>query len=183
MKLCEFPIDQEWRLLYRASVDGFSRYIFHQKCDYNVNTLLIIKSSSGRIFGGYTTAQWNEPIEDYDDDELMAMINFNNNAAEDFFKQDPNSFIFSLINEEKQPIKMKIKEDFKKYAINCGLKHGVGFGRLGDLSLGFDKDDLSKGLSNLGSSFAIPAFVIKPHIFLAGSKCFNVSDFEVYVKC
>lgn len=183
MKLCEFPIDQEWRLLYRASVDGFSRQIFHLKCDNNKNTLLIIKSSSGRIFGGYTTALWNCQNEALDDFYLYSFMTRRMKSKDDFFKQDPNSFIFSLINEEKKPIKMKIKEDFKKYAIYCGSKHGVGFGRLGDLSLGFDKDDLSKGLSNLGSSFAIPAFVIKPHIFLAGSKCFDVSDFEVYVKC
>jgi len=33
MTLCEFPVDQEWNLIYRASQDGFEASNFDSKCD------------------------------------------------------------------------------------------------------------------------------------------------------
>jgi len=32
MTLCEFPVDQEWNLIYRAQ-DGFEASNFDSKCD------------------------------------------------------------------------------------------------------------------------------------------------------
>ncbi len=57
-------------LIYRASRDGFEANKFHTKCDNKSKTLTIIKSTNGYVFGGL-----------YGD-----------------VKNDPNSFIFSLIN-------------------------------------------------------------------------------------
>ena len=52
--------DYKWKLIYRASEHGYSAKSFHECCD-NVNgpTLVIIKSSGGWIFGGYTTQSWS----------------------------------------------------------------------------------------------------------------------------
>ena len=47
--LCEFPVDQKWNLIYRASRDGFEAFNFDSKCDNKPNTLVIIKSN---VFGG-----------------------------------------------------------------------------------------------------------------------------------
>ena len=46
-------------LLYRATKDGGSASIFHQKCDDISPTLTVIKTNTGKIFGGYTTQSWN----------------------------------------------------------------------------------------------------------------------------
>ena len=46
-------------LLYRATKDGGSSLIFHQKCDDISPTLTVIKTNTGKIFGGYTTQSWN----------------------------------------------------------------------------------------------------------------------------
>jgi hypothetical protein len=54
MTLCEFPVDQKWRLIYKGSEDGFKASDFHSKCDNKPNTLVVIKSSNGNVFGGYT---------------------------------------------------------------------------------------------------------------------------------
>ncbi len=54
MFLCEFQNTQKWNLIYRASQDGFEAANFHSKCDNKPNTLVIIKSENGNIFGGYT---------------------------------------------------------------------------------------------------------------------------------
>ena len=52
-KLCGFPTEQKWKLLYRGSVDGFGADDFHHICDGKANTLTIVKSDSGNVFGGF----------------------------------------------------------------------------------------------------------------------------------
>ena len=49
-----------WKLAFRASDHGYSGRNFHNYCD-NVKgpTLIVIKSSGGWIFGGYTTQSWS----------------------------------------------------------------------------------------------------------------------------
>ena len=54
-KLREWCGDHEWRLLYRASEHGYTASSFHEYCDGKSPTLVVIKSSGGWIFGGYTT--------------------------------------------------------------------------------------------------------------------------------
>ena len=46
------------KLLYRASEHGYTASSFHQYCDDQGPTLIVIKSSGGWIFGGYTTKSW-----------------------------------------------------------------------------------------------------------------------------
>ena len=50
--------DYKWKLLYRASEHGYTGESFHICCDDKGPTLVIIKSSGGWIFGGYTTQSW-----------------------------------------------------------------------------------------------------------------------------
>ena len=58
--LKEWAGDWKWKLIYRASEHRYSAKSFHKYCD-NVKgpTLVIIKSSEGYIFGGYTTQSWS----------------------------------------------------------------------------------------------------------------------------
>ena len=51
--------DYKWKLLYRASEHEYSAKSFHECCDDKGPTLVIIKSSGGWIFGGYTTQSWS----------------------------------------------------------------------------------------------------------------------------
>ncbi len=57
-KLREWCGDYEWKLLYRASEHEYSARSFHECCDDKEPTLIVIKSSGGWIFGGYTTQSW-----------------------------------------------------------------------------------------------------------------------------
>ena len=53
--------DYQWRLIYRASEHEYTASSFHECCDYVKGpTLIVIKSSGGWIFGGYTTKSWRE---------------------------------------------------------------------------------------------------------------------------
>ena len=51
--------DYDWKLRYRASEHNYSAKSFHECCDDKGPTLIIIKSSRGWIFGGYTTQSWS----------------------------------------------------------------------------------------------------------------------------
>ena len=58
--------DYQWRLIYRSSEHGYTGKSFHEYCDDKGPTLIIIKSSEGWIFGGYTTQSWSGVGIDYD---------------------------------------------------------------------------------------------------------------------
>ena len=51
--------DYQWRLIYRASEHGYTASSFHECCNDKGPTLIVIKSSGGWIFGGYTTQSWS----------------------------------------------------------------------------------------------------------------------------
>ena len=55
------PIKSEWRLLFRASRDGFAALAFHFKCDNKGPTVTVVKSG-GNIFGGFTGNAWKSKI-------------------------------------------------------------------------------------------------------------------------
>ena len=56
--LREWCGDYEWKLLYRASEHDYTAESFHEYCDNKGPTLIVIKSSGGWLFGGYTTESW-----------------------------------------------------------------------------------------------------------------------------
>ena len=58
-KLREWCGDYQWRLIYRASEHEYTVESFHEYCDDKRPTLIVIKSSGGWIFGGYTTQSWS----------------------------------------------------------------------------------------------------------------------------
>ena len=105
IKLCNFSKTSKWNLLYRASSDGFSASSFHSKCEGIKNTLTIIKSINGNIFGGYTVVPWS----------LMGG-----------YKSDLNAFLFSLVNKDNEQLILKCIEPHR--AIQLSSQHLVVFG-------------------------------------------------------
>ena len=68
--------------------EGFGSSDFHSKCDGHANTLTIFKAKESKfIFGGLTSVRWDS----LSGDEL-----------------DRNIFIFSITNNDDEPLKMKI---------------------------------------------------------------------------
>ena len=57
--------NKKWRLIYRASEHGYTAKSFHEYCDNAKPSLIVIKSSEGWIFGGYTTQSWKYVDELY----------------------------------------------------------------------------------------------------------------------
>ena len=170
-KLCEFPKSQEWKLLYRASIDGFLSKDFHSKCDGMENTLTVIKSESGNVFGGYTGKAWTSGVSEY--------------------FTDPNAFIFSLINEEKKSFKV-FCPDGGKHAIGCHPSWGPTFGlnARSDIHIA-DNSNTSYLYTNrtsvcdLGNTYKHPDYPVgteKAKKILAGSYRFRTTEIEVHAR-
>jgi hypothetical protein len=79
-------------------VDKFTADKFHENCDNKGPTLTIIKTTTDHVFGGYTTASWDKSGG---------------------YKEDSNSFVFSLNHRAKYPI----AKDYHK-AILCHPSFG-----------------------------------------------------------
>jgi hypothetical protein len=60
MVMISKAIKRPFRLqrMMRGSEDGFNAEVFHKKCDGKGQTLTIIQSERGKIFGGYSTVPW-----------------------------------------------------------------------------------------------------------------------------
>ena len=160
LKLCEFSPKNKWKLLYRASRDDFTPEAFHAKCDYYSNTLTIVKSSCGNIFGGYAQIEWNPNI---------------------YGNHDKEAFIFSLINDKKKPI--KIKNSDSEFAVRYLSNAGPVFGRGLDLALLHLIHSSYSSYSYLGASYKHPDFspgFPDANSFLAGAKYFVVTEIEVF---
>ena len=103
-----FQKDLKYKLLYRASEDGYSAKIFHDKVDNYKNTLIIIKDANNFVFGGFTRKSWD---------------------GNKIYKKDKNAIIFNLEKEQY----FKINND--RCAIFCDPDNLAIFGE-GDLYLG-----------------------------------------------
>jgi len=162
MSLCQFSLNQKWKLIYRATRDGFGAADFHSKCDSYQNSLVIIKSTNGNVFGGYTEQNW---------------------SGDNQWKSDPNAFLFSFINHHNTKIIMKCINP--TCAIRASSEYGPTFGGGADLFICNDSNTSNESSSNLGNSFKHPNYGYgsnEAKSFLAGSYNFRTKEIEVYTK-
>lgn len=59
--LIEYDGKSSLKLLYRGSRNGFQASAFHSCCDNVSDTVTVIKTTGGYIFGGFTAITWNNP--------------------------------------------------------------------------------------------------------------------------
>jgi hypothetical protein len=165
VELCEFDSRDKFKLLYRASRDGFGSNDFHSKCDGKANTLTVFKATETEfIFGSFTAATWES----------------NNDGV---YKPDPNAFLFSLTNNDNQPCKMYIDPRQVHQAIysrsGCGASMGAGH----DIYIADNANTSNESYSNLGFTYSHPVYYEETNeaeTFLAGSYHFKLSEIEVY---
>ena len=105
-----FKKELKFKLLYRASEDGYSPQSFHTKVDKYKNTLIIIKDVNNFIFGGFTRKTW-------DGDKV--------------YKKDKRAIVFNLDKEKYYEINDEDKSIF------CNPDNLAIFGE-GDIYLGAD---------------------------------------------
>lgn len=99
-------------LLWRGSRDGFGAADFHRLCNGHPNTLTVIFTTDGYVFGGFTPVAWESPEEENS-------------------KADPSekTCLFTLTNSYGvPPRKFAIYKAYMKSAITCDAKSGPMFG-------------------------------------------------------
>jgi hypothetical protein len=162
IKSCEFSPNDKWQLLYRGSDNGFGATEFHSRCDGKANTLSIFKPvGNSNVFGGFASAAW---------------------SSTDGYLPDPQSFLFSLVNKDNEPIKMKIDSSRVQSALYGHPSCGPTFGS--DISIE-DNVNTNNSWSNLGTAYKHPKYSFgtpQAKEFLAGSELFKLSEIEVYSK-
>ena len=60
-----------YKVLYKASDNSYSSQEFHHKCARELNTVTIIKSKSGNIFGGYRSTKFDSNLDEETDSFLF----------------------------------------------------------------------------------------------------------------
>jgi len=111
-----------YRLIFRASRNGYRAENFHENCDGKNNTIVFIQARNGRRFGGFTEAKWDKS---------------------NGYKSGEHGFLFSLDNKE---IYYNKKND---YDIYCYSDKGPAFGGGHDL---FIDDNCNKDNENYDNS-------------------------------
>ncbi|KXJ05720.1 BTB/POZ domain-containing protein KCTD21 [Exaiptasia diaphana] len=154
--------DQKFKkctLLYRGSRDGWASSIFHSKCDsFSGPTMVVIKSTWGYIFGGYTEQSW---------------------AGSGNYKADNTAFLFSLVNYSGITPIVQMKP-FQNHgnAIYCNNGYGPTFGGNYDLYI-CDNPQSNNCSSNIGDTYKLPSGQTA-NTFLTGGQYFKLSEMEVY---
>ena len=161
VELCKLSGKQQFKLLYRATRDGFAASSFHARCDNQVSTLTIVRSIEGFIFGAFASVAWDSTSGD---------------------KADPNAFIFSLVNRYAKPQLIAVQDDDKS-AIYCDAAYGPTFGDGHDICIEDNSNTTYESYTYLGISYDFKLFDYdsdEAQGFLAGSYNFQTSEIEVF---
>jgi hypothetical protein len=158
--------NQSYQLLYRGSRDGFDCANEHAKVDGHSNTITLVETTEGFIFGGYTPCQWD---------------------SSDTWKADEShrSFLFTLKNPHNIPARtFLMKPEQKLYAMCC---HSTGclvwIGHYGAIGILPDCNSNSKshndGFGHSSSSFVNDTGLDGKTLF-TGKSNFRVKELEIF---
>jgi hypothetical protein len=147
-----------WKLLYRGSRDGFTPSDFHSRCENQSNTVTLIETTKGFIFGGFTPIPWDS----------------SNNYKSD---SSQKSFIFTLKNAHNiSPRTFKLSN--ASYAIYCGSAYGPTFGNGHDIRLYDHFTGSTQNWTNVGTGYVNDTGIDGKQV-LTGEYYFAVKEIEV----
>ena len=108
----------EMVLLFRGSRDGWKPLNFHSKCDNQGPTITFIKTSLGRLCGGFTPLPWD---------------------SDGGWKTDPSkqAFLFSLDSQTVYPLTDPRDTSYSNST------YGPLFGAGHNLSAGYERTDIN----------------------------------------
>jgi hypothetical protein len=153
-------IGGSWALVYRGSRDGFGASDFHNKCNGCANTVTLIRSTKGYVFGGFTPIAWDSSNSDKaDSSELSFLFTIKNPRGEEFRR-------FSVINSSR--------------AIGCWASSGPIFGDTYDIHVYNGCNATTSNFTSLGRAYANDTGMNGQQIF-TGEFNFAVEEIEVFV--
>jgi len=138
-------------VLYVASTYGDSTSSFHSACDKKGPTVVIVESTTGNVFGGYTDISWG--------------------TARNTYHPSTKSFMFSIRPSMKQYM---IKSSDTSYAVYHHTSNGPTFGRSGH-----DMYIASGARSNTKSYTSGKSYDLSGYVLNGGQRTFQVKDYVV----
>lgn len=148
---------QTWRLMYRASTNGFSAAAFHRHCDGVAPLFIIAQGSQGAISGGFTD---------------VAFAKTNRKGG---YIHSEKAFLFALNYNNEPPSKFEIVK--KPYAICYHPDCGPIFGAGADLLISNNCNINMESYSNFPHSYDGPNATFGN---LFGDYNFSIADYEVF---
>jgi hypothetical protein len=150
---------KQWKLLYRGADDGFRSSDFHRKCDSHSNTITIILTTKGFIFGGFTPVAWD---------------------SSNYSKPDSTqtSFLFSLKNPHTSEAK-KFSMNSSSCAIVGHPSWGPVFGSNNDMCVCDRCNGKTFSYTNLGGAYVNDTGIDGKQVF-TGECHFIVKEIEVF---
>ncbi|KAJ5068513.1 pep-cterm sorting domain-containing protein [Anaeramoeba ignava] len=168
-----FHIQEQPKIAFSTSLDGWSSQAFHRKIDNKGATCVVVETVEGFIFGGFTQVGF------VSDPSCWCFRSCDSNSG---WIKDPNSFLFSLENPDgSSPQKFPIQKDKDCFAVCFNPQFGPVFGNFRDL--GFFSD-LRQGFSELGENFQSPNLQNQQDCldFFAGpSKNWRIKSIEIFL--
>lgn len=159
LDLCEFNPGFKWKLIYRASDDGFSSNNFHLKCDDYLDTLTLIKTNDNYVFGGYTSLPWGlvKPEE------------------KSIFHHE---FIFSIKNPAQKMMRFDCRDN-RLPSNYRSMSKGPNF--CNDICISNNSNKHNDNFISVGNSYVRTGLSLdEAKKFFTGSQNFLVSEIEVF---
>jgi len=144
---------KQWKLLFQATRDGWGGRDFHRVCDNKGETLVVARSTSGYIFGGYTDIPWTHR---------------NNKAT------STHAWLFTLVHPAGHVAKIPIEPG--KSAVHYAVNYGPLFGTTYDLCIGDNANHPSarSSYSTLSGSYKSSIGQLSESVY------FVLSEYEVF---
>jgi len=160
--------DKNWKLVYKASKDGWDAFSFHSKVDNKGESVTVIEDTKGNLFGGYTPILWRSCGN---------------------YVYDNKTFLFSFKNPvDSGPMIFRNTGPYagSTYSIYDLSSYGPTFGGGNDVFVCSNSNSTDGSYCNLGHSFELPSGMNygeqKAKDLLTGSYNFMTREIEVYVR-
>jgi hypothetical protein len=137
-------------LLYQASKDGDSASTFHSRCDSKGPTVVIVESTAGNMFGGFTDQAWSSSAG---------------------YSSSTTAFLFQLRPDMKRYNKHSSSSSNAIYR-NSG--YGPTFGGGHDLHISSSCTSVTTSYTNGGNAYDLPNYELN-----GGERNFRVKDYVV----
>jgi hypothetical protein len=151
---------KRWTLLYRGSRDGFGGSNFHQKCDGQSNTLTVIETTKGFVFGGFTPVAWDS----------------SNSSKPD---SSQTSFLFTVKNPRGSDGRKFVMANSAN-AIRCLTSYGPIFGSNHDIQVADGCNGNTSSYTNLGGAYTNDTGINGQQVF-TGEHTFTAKEIEVFL--
>jgi hypothetical protein len=151
--------EKRFQLLYRGSRDGFQASDFHRQCNGHPNTVTLILSTNGSIFGGYTPLSW---------------------SSRDGYASDASqkSFLFTIKNPHNLTAQI-FKQQEEACAIYDYSGYGPTFGRTTDLHVCNQSQTCNNSYSYLLHTYGNDTGIAGNQV-LTGAQYFTSKEIEVF---